>query len=385
MKINKYILIIMLALSLAACRQDDKIEQIVHHFREDLSGDRRENVFQVEAIKSGKSYTLKGEMDNPALKQLLFDSLREEGFSIIDSITLLPAAVEYPWGIVTISTANLRSEPRHRAELVNQALMGTPVKILKEARSWVMIQTPDHYLAWCEKSALHRISEEEMIQWQNSPRLIVKTPYYQMLQSSTHLPVTDLVKGCILEKVDEVGKDILVKLPDGRQGIIPGNIVMDFDLWRQNTFLQQDQLLKEAFDMTGIPYLWGGTSNKGIDCSGFTRMTYFFNGVILARDASLQVRHGEPVEITPNAESFEPGDLLFFSASAENEHPITHVGMYIGNHKFIHASGRVKVNSLNPQDEDYDEYNTRRLKFVQRITGQENTPGIVAVKDHPWY
>lgn len=384
--ILKYSIFLTMAFIITGCAQKDQTRHIIEHFRQDLAGDPRENVFEIEAEKSGnKSFILRGETDNPALKKALIDSLASHGFSVADSVLVLPELSEYPWGIVTLSTANLRREPRHRAELVSQALMGTPVKILKKHRNWSFIQTPDKYLSWIENAALQPLSEEQLTQWQKAPKVIITSPFVILTDSLSHLAVSDAVAGCILEVIASSSEMLRVKLPDGRKAMIAKEHVRDFEDWKQNAGPTPENLLATAQQMKGIPYLWGGTSNKGIDCSGYTKTIYFMNGIILARDASLQVRHGENIPMGKDSNLYQTGDLLFFSASSEKDSPIIHVAMYMDNNKFIHASGRVRINSLHPQDDDYDESNASRFASVKRIMGKENTPGIIPVKNHPWY
>jgi cell wall-associated NlpC family hydrolase len=134
----------------------------------------------------------------------------------------------------------------------------------------------------------------------------------------------------------------------------------------------------------GVPYLWGGTSSKGVDCSGFTKTIYFMNGKILPRDASQQVYAGELVDENKNFDQLRPGDLLFFgyAATDSTQERITHVGMWIGDNQFIHSPGleaRVKISSVDPESEYYDAYNLNRYIRTKRMINSQQD--IIALRD----
>ena len=135
--------------------------------------------------------------------------------------------------------------------------------------------------------------------------------------------------------------------------------------------------------------MWGGTSIKNVDCSGLTRSTFFLNGILLPRNASQQAYCGIPVEPADGPrfwESLQPGDLVFWGREATADKPAkaTHVGIYIGDSRFIHASHVVRINSFDREQPDF--YDRKPLCF-KRILGQQDLPGtgILSVKNSPYY
>ena len=125
-----------------------------------------------------------------------------------------------------------------------------------------------------------------------------------------------------------------------------------------------EAIIAQAEKLLGVPYLWGGMSAKGVDCSGLVRISHIMNGILLPRNASQQVKCGERVEL----DNLQRGDLVFFGTPATDEKPmrITHVGIYLGENKIIHSSHRVRINSLIPGDDDYYE-NSHRLVAAIRL------------------
>ena len=128
---NRYLLgVVMIALvSILGCKEEKKITQITSAIEQHFAPDRRENVYNISCKRiSSMTYIISGETDSETVKKALLDTLNQNGYHIIDSITVLPCHVTEPWGIITLSVANLRSDPSHAAEMLTQALMGTPVK-----------------------------------------------------------------------------------------------------------------------------------------------------------------------------------------------------------------------------------------------------------------
>ncbi|MBK7132617.1 MAG: C40 family peptidase [Bacteroidales bacterium] len=131
--------------------------------------------------------------------------------------------------------------------------------------------------------------------------------------------------------------------------------------------------------------MWGGTSSKAVDCSGFMQSVFFRNGLILSRDASLQALHGDHVSVSEGYSDLQKGDLLFFGTRDEKGDHVTHVALYIGDSEFIHASSRVMINSLDSSRTNFSSFRKNSLLSARRILGAEDDSGIVLVSSHELY
>ena len=340
-------------------------------------------VWSVTADKQGdNSVVLRGKTDNPDAKDALLRGLKAVNITYKDSIILLPdATVEKPWALVSISVACLRGEPRSGAELVSQAIMGTPVKVLECDGGMSRVQTPDGYISYVTDSSLQFLSDNEFSAWKKARRMVVTANLsmaYENPEENIDAAVSDLLLGNIVEYKGENGGFFFVSLPDGRTGYVKKTDVKDFSEWAKQNFDMQT-IERSARRMMGTPYLWGGMSAKMADCSGFVRTAYFSNGIILQRDASQQALTGKKIDPKKWRTEAEPGDLIFIGTKSGK---VTHVAMYIGNSKYIHSSGRVKINSMDSSADDYLDY---VFLSMSRIKGEIGTKGIVAVRDHEWY
>jgi hypothetical protein len=361
--------------------------KIIATFLEENKIEKRETIFDIQTEYENGNLILNGETDNPELKNKLLSLLNN--FKIDDEIILLPDSTvgKNIFGLINLSVANLRSEPYHSAELATQALMGTPVKILKLKKGWLLIQTPDNYISWIDSEGVFPVSKSQFEIWKKSKRIIFTGDNAIVFENENlENPISDITMGNILEVAEINKKNINLQLPDGRTGFIEASNWIDFDDFK-NTQCDSIQLKKLALQMMGRPYLWGGTSARAMDCSGFVKTIYFMNGVILARDASLQFKQGKNVETDLDFRNLQTGDLLFFGLkNPENQiTTITHVALSLGNTEFIHASGKIQKNSFDPESEIFSGY--RKISFVgtRRIIGIEDQDKIQTIKKHPWY
>lgn len=358
------------------------VSAIIEGVKSQYAPDTRVAVWEISQVSENGMLMLSGKVDDAKAKEALLAELKKNGVQFQENIAVLPdGSVEKPWALVDISVACIRGEARSGAELTSQAIMGTPVRVLEQEGGMSRIQTPDNYIGYVTDSSLYFLTKEEMDDWKQAERRIV-TAYQATLYAQPNGDesdvVSDLLLGNLLKYKGESGDFVALELPDGRSGYARKADVADFDEWVQQSF-DMALMEKNARRMMGIPYLWGGMSTKMADCSGFVRTVYFSNGVILQRDASQQALTGMKIDCVKWRTDAEPGDLIFIGTKSGR---VTHVAMYIGNGKFIHSSGRVKINSMNPDDDDFLDY---VYLSMSRIKGQVGTQGIVAVKSHPWY
>lgn len=386
MKWSLFFLLIALFIH-SGCR-DAKFEQLkgkAESLCMELVPDERTGICRVSVEKvQRRKVILSGELLSPGYREPLLRLVRDAGFEVIDSLGILPDTILKGkiWGIISVSVANLRSKPSHGAELVSQAVMGTPVRILKKKRDWLYVQTPDHYLSWTNSSSLVELTERELELWRRSERVIF-TGQYGVIYGDDSQRISDLVAGCIVKGKPGKEKFFQVELPDGKKGVAEAASFSDFSVWREATPALPANLVQTAREFIGIPYMWGGTSSKALDCSGFTKTVWFLNGIVLERDASQQFKYGEVVDAGPDQENLLPGDLLFFGR--KDPLRIVHVGIYAGKREVIHSSGQVGINSLDSTRANFSQYLSSTYVGAKRVTGLSSRFGYMKVKDHPWY
>ncbi len=311
------------------------------------------------------------------MKKLLFIALLLLG--------TIAGAQEY--GVVNISVCNLRATPDYDAEMVSQALLGTPVHILEitPKNNWPQVQTPDSYTGWVHKDAITLLSKEEYSAWNAAEKIVVTALFSTVhTQPSVHSgTVSDAVAGDRLKYSGLTRGFWKVSFPDGRVGYISKKDAERESSWRKKLRTDADSIISSALKMNGFPYLWAGMSPKGMDCSGFVRTVLFLHDIIIPRDASQQAPKGERIMGT---EDLIPGDLLFFGRKDTAAPRVSHVGIYIGEGRFIHSLGLVKIASLDPSAPDYDAYNAGRYLFASRILPYiDKQEGLNTTLSNPYY
>ncbi len=370
---SAFLVLISTALINCADRENVRFaENSLQEVKNEFVPDSRVALFDAKAEAGNGTVILNGETSLPDAKASLLAKLDKQGISYSDSIVVLPATElgEETYALVNNSVSNLRSEPKHSAQLATQAILGMPLKVLKKRGGWYLVQTPEDYLSWVDSGGITRVNRSEMENWANADKIIyLNTVGFSYTQPNTSSEkVSDLVAGNILKLVRSAGSYYEAEYPDGRKAFVPKRESRLLEDWVSSVSATPASLTETAKTLIGSPYLWGGTSTKGMDCSGFTKTIYFMSGQIIPRDASQQVRAGKLVDSDKNWDNLEVGDLLFFGREATDtrSRAVTHVGMWIGDNKFIHSASKVKINSVDPDSDIYDEFNTNRYLEARR-------------------
>ncbi len=367
-------------------RPEEPIQVKLAEIKAEYAPDKRVALFDVTAIKNTDKYILKGETNLPEAVKALKTRLAVDSIAFVDSIQVLPADYlgKKTKAIINISVANLRSNPSHSSELATQATLGTIVKVYKQEDNWYYVQTPDKYLAWVDAGGIELADEQKAENWDGDEKIIYTQTYghaYSGPYENTSI-VSDLTAGNMLTILKYADESYIVRFPDGRNAYVRKDEAEPYDVWLNNLNPTVETLVSTGKTLIGVPYLWGGTSTKGVDCSGFTKTIYFLNGMVIPRDASQQVHTGKSIDSTKNFDNLIEGDLLFFGRKATDTtaEKVVHVGMWIGDNEFIHASGRVRISSMDKASKNYDEYNLNRYLRTKRIFEQQGKGLIYLVK-----
>jgi len=246
------------------------------------------------------------------------------------------------YGICNLGIVPIRLEPSDTSEMVTQALYGDYFKVLEQRKKWSRIRFAfDKYEGWIDNKQYLEVNEEA---------------YADLSKSRLNLS-TDLI-----EYVSDASEQ-LYPIPIGSELNSLPYLNHSFDGNRLTEKNEKSNLIKTAFLFLNAPYLWGGKTPFGIDCSGFTQMVYKLNGFSLLRDASQQATQGTALSFI---EESEPGDLAFFDNA---EGTIIHVGIIMENNYIIHAHGKVRIDRLDHSGIYNVDKNTHthKLRVIKKI------------------
>lgn len=332
----------------------------------------------------------------------------------------VPASAQQKWAVVTLSSNFLREEPDYEAGNGTQALMGTVVEVLDSTGIWRKVKTPEPYVAWTTDLTLAYMDESEKDAYIQAPKWICAAEYSSIYEEPDYRSrrVCDLTMGDLVLQVRpedevqpaqnpegpvEIVKDwfkttvvpavkseaeatrlqpwMKVRLPSGKEGWVQARDIRDFSRWAYSRKCTPENVIATAREFLGVPYMWGGNTVKYFDCSGLVQFAFRMNGVLLPRNCSELVKLGE--EIEPVTAAMQPGDLVFFGSRDGGNLKATHVGIYMGYGRMIHASQLVRISSLSRDGEDYYD---RQILCVRRLFGHMGRgTGAISILGSPEY
>ncbi len=380
MKFIKYFSFLLL-LILMSCKNDPKLiselENIHATIKSEFAPDKRVELFDINFELADNQLILEGETTSKKAFSILLDSLNNRKLQFTNNVRVLPDAAlgNLQFAVAKNSVINIRSEPKHSAELGTQGLLGMSLKVLDQKGDFYRIQTPDMYISWVDRGGIQLLNKAEIDTWNQAKKvLFTKNFGYVFADKKDEATIiSDVTLGGILEYISEDDTFYEVKYPDNRTGFIKKEEAVIYDSWLENVVSSKENIEAVAKNFGGFPYLWGGTSSKGMDCSGFTKMVYLLNGLVIPRDASQQINAGKTVDATLKFEGLEKGDLLFFGTKATSgtKQRVVHVAIWLGNSKmeFIHSSGNVHLSSMDASQPNYDEFNKNRYLGSKRYLG----------------
>ncbi|WP_405606973.1 NlpC/P60 family protein [Polaribacter sp. Asnod1-A03] len=380
MKFTKLFSLVLLTVFFS-CKNETKsiseIKNIHAELKAQFAPDKRVALFDINFEQVDNQLILEGETTTKKAFEILLDSLKNRNLEFTNNVRILPdsAVGNLQFAVARNSVINIRSNPKHSAELGTQGLLGMSLKVLDKKGDFYRIQTPDKYISWVDRGGITRMNKSEIDAWDEAKKVIYTENfgYVYSDKSNNSQIVADITLGGLLKYITEDNDFYEVKYPDDRIGYIKKDEAVIYSNWLQNVDASKESIESVAKTMMGSPYLWGGTSSKGMDCSGFTKMVYLINGFVIPRDASQQITAGKVVDKDLKFEGLEKGDLMFFGkkATADKKQRVTHVGIWLGNDKmeFIHSAGNVHLSSMDENEANYDEFNKNRYLGSKRYLG----------------
>ncbi|MEJ5311236.1 MAG: NlpC/P60 family protein, partial [Anaerolineae bacterium] len=349
-------------------RRGDDANDALYRLKQARYRDGRETVFAVRVTWEAGAPRVAGRVLEAAQRAAALETLAPHVATPPQDAIQVLLTTETPWALVNRAVTDLRRTPDDNAERVSQARLGEAVRVLEECDGWAYVQmTHDGYLGWLHQAALWRGEAATVQDYLTQSGMWVSVPLARLYAAPTpDAPLLgQLPLGVKLPHAGDAGRFTAVRLPDGSVGYALTGEIRPPEERLTPDAAGIDAALGLLRVMIGVPYLWGGRTPFGFDCSGLSQTFYGLLGLRIPRDADQQFHAGQPVTETP-----EPGDLYYFGYPGEERPRVTHVGIALGDDGFIHATGRtwcITINHFAPDAPDYNAWLHTHCLGVRRF------------------
>lgn len=324
----------------------ERVASVIDEVRREYAPDPRLAVFEIEIASVDRTLTLMGATSEPSAAEALHRriALLDLAREVEDQVVRLPehGARRAGHALVTAAVAPMLAGSLVSGVHVSQALLGHRLLVLREHGRWLQCRSADGYLGWVHRGYVHRVGEVEARRWEMAADGTACLAIDAQVLGEGEEIVARLPWGARFL----LGHDGRAYLPGGESGTVVGEYVPLTE--QEERFPQRgEDLVRTAARWLGAPYLWGGTTRTGVDCSGLAQSVYRTHGIEIPRDSDQQAEVGAPVDPGRDFSALRPGDLIFF---AEDPGRVTHVTLSAGGSRILHSSlgnGGVRWNDLN--------------------------------------
>lgn len=292
--------------------------------------DKRVNVFDVQVEGDNDVLKLSGRVLEESNREALLSGLRErfpDAEVDLSGVQVL-RKVQPDIRVVGTNLTSLHNGTSFLAEQATQLVNGAQVEVLEEQKNWGFVRQMDGYLGWTYLPYL----TTEPAPHPATDLVIAPVSLLHAMPDAASPLVTRVLGGTAVYAGGAVGDWMLVELAGGLKGYLPVTDLRDLTQLPKAPAAIREQIVADGLKLIGVPYLWGGCTAHGIDCSGMAQLLHRWAGITLPRDADMQCEAGTPVE-----PPFQPGDLLFFGEAGERRR-ITHVAVSLGGWRILHSS-----------------------------------------------
>ncbi|NVM03416.1 MAG: C40 family peptidase [Candidatus Helarchaeota archaeon] len=324
-----------------------KFSDFFENFRIKNDIDQRLTVFEYDFYQTKGSLKIKVIFSDSGLMESFENELVDLPSGIRKKVKLavLPDKKNM-FGLINVCAASIVSSASFKSCMLTQSLLGEKVDILQISGDWLRVRCEDGYIGWVNSSQVVLYTDKEISKWENGRVFLFRDTIGDIKESLDDFSVSlrRILIGSKLPYLKKKGEWLKVKLPDNSEGWLKNKTELKWLDEKGKSI--REKIVLTSMKFLGIPYLWGGKSPMGFDCSGFVQTVFSLNGISLPRDSDMQFKFAKKT-----VHSMKKGDLLFFCKNV-----ISHVGIYIGNKRFIHSRGFVRISSFDESDKYYDKY-----------------------------